>query len=56
MNSIAFIDFEIEPNSRKTLDIGSINGNGDSFHSSTIAVLIKYSLSNKKIRARKRLR
>ena len=36
MNSIAFIDTEIEPKSRKILDIGCVKGNGNSFHSNSI--------------------
>ena len=37
MNSIAFVDTEIEPKSRKILDIGGIKGEGNSFHSNSIA-------------------
>ncbi len=37
MDSIAFIDTEIEPNSRKILDIGSIKDNGSTFHSGSVA-------------------
>lgn len=36
MNSIAFIDTEIEPKSRKILDIGSVKNNGSSFHKSSV--------------------
>lgn len=36
MNSIAFIDTEIEPNSRKILDIGGVKDNGARFHSTSI--------------------
>ena len=42
MNSIAFIDTEIEPKSRKILDIGSVRGDGNSFHSNSIADFIKF--------------
>lgn len=42
MRSIAFIDTEIEPNSRRILDIGSIKGDGSSFHSNSVADLIKF--------------
>ena len=35
MNSIAFVDTEIEPKSRKILDIGSVKGNGSTFHSNS---------------------
>jgi ATP-dependent DNA helicase RecQ len=42
MKSIAFIDTEIEPKSRKILDIGSIKDNGNSFHSNSIADFIKF--------------
>ncbi len=36
MNSIAFIDTEIEPKSQKILDIGGIMGNGNPFHSNSV--------------------
>jgi len=36
MNSIAFIDTEIDPKSRKILDIGGVKGDGNSFHSNSI--------------------
>lgn len=42
MNSIAFVDTEIEPKSGKILDIGSINGDGNSFHSNSISDFIKF--------------
>ena len=42
MKSIAFIDTEVEPNSRKILDIGSVKGDGSSFHSNSIADFIKF--------------
>lgn len=42
MYSIAFIDTEIEPKSKKILDIGSINGNDNSFHSNSISDFIKF--------------
>lgn len=42
MNSIAFIDTEIEPKSRKILDIGSIRSDGNSFHSNSLADFIKF--------------
>lgn len=42
MNSIAFIDTEIEPKSRKILDIGSIKGDGSSFHKTSVADLIQF--------------
>ncbi|WP_136467998.1 RecQ family ATP-dependent DNA helicase [Flagellimonas onchidii] len=37
MNSIAFVDTEIEPKSQKILDIGSVKGDGSSFHKTSIA-------------------
>lgn len=40
--SIAFVDTEIEPKSGKILDIGSINGDGNSFHSNSISDFIKF--------------
>lgn len=42
MNSVAFIDTEIEPRSQKILDIGSVKDNGDSFHSSSVANLTSF--------------
>jgi len=42
MRSIAFIDTEIEPNSRRILDIGSVKGDGSSFHSTSVADFIKF--------------
>ncbi len=42
MNSIAFIDTEIEPKSRKILDIGSVKDNGSSFHSTSVADFITF--------------
>jgi ATP-dependent DNA helicase RecQ len=40
MNSIAFVDTEIEPKSQKILDIGCIKADGSIFHNSSIANLI----------------
>ena len=42
MNSIAFIDTEIEPKSRMILDIGSVKGDGSFFHKNSIAEFIKF--------------
>jgi ATP-dependent DNA helicase RecQ len=42
MNSIAFIDTEIEPKSGKILDIGGIKDNGSSFHKTSIAEFIQF--------------
>ncbi len=42
MNSIAFIDTEIEPESGKILDIGSIKDNGASFHETSVAEFIRF--------------
>jgi len=42
MKSIAFIDTEIEPKSQKILDIGSVKGDGNSFHSNSITHFIKF--------------
>ena len=36
MKTIAFIDTEIEPKSQMILDIGSIRGDGHSFHSNSV--------------------
>ena len=42
MNSIAFIDTEIEPKSQKILDIGSIKDDGSSFHKTSIVEFIQF--------------
>src|SRR5690348_8949370 len=42
MNSIAFIDIEVEPKSRKILDIGSIKGDGSTFHKTSVAEFIQF--------------
>lgn len=42
MNSIAFVDIEVEPKSHKILDIGSVRDNGNSFHSNSISDFIKF--------------
>ena len=42
MHSIAFIDTEIEPRSRKIHDIGGIKDNGNTFHSNSINGFINF--------------
>src|SRR5690606_17007836 len=42
MKSIAFIDTEIDPKSRKILDIGSIKGDGSSFHQNSMSDFIQF--------------
>jgi ATP-dependent DNA helicase RecQ len=42
MNSIAFIDTEIEPKSRKILDIGGIKNNDSFFHSNSIPDFVTF--------------
>jgi ATP-dependent DNA helicase RecQ len=42
MNTIAFIDIEVEPLSRKILDIGSVKNDGSSFHKTSVAEFIKF--------------
>jgi len=42
VNSIAFIDIEISPKERKILDIGSIKGNGSSFHNPSVSRFIRF--------------
>jgi len=42
INKIAFVDTEIEPNSRRILDIGSIKIDGNSFHKTSIAEFIHF--------------
>ena len=40
--SIAFVDTEIEPNSRRILDIGSVKDDGSSFHKASIVEFIRF--------------
>lgn len=42
MNSIAFIDTEIEPKSQKILDIGGVKDDGNRFHSNSINDFITF--------------
>ena len=42
MKSIVFIDTEIAPKSGRILDIGSIKGDGNSFHSTSVGDFIKF--------------
>ncbi len=42
MNSIAFIDTEIEPKSGKILDIGGVKDDGSSLHKTSITELIQF--------------
>ena len=42
MNSIAFIDTEIEPKSRKVLDIGGVKANGSAFHNASVTEFIQF--------------
>ncbi|MDX9846361.1 MAG: RecQ family ATP-dependent DNA helicase [Tenuifilaceae bacterium] len=49
MNSIAFIDTEIEPKSKKILDIGSIKNNGSSFHKTSVDEFIRFISGTKYI-------
>ena len=42
MTSIAFIDTEIEPKSRKILDIGSVKDDGSSFHKASVPEFIQF--------------
>ncbi|MEI6556171.1 MAG: RecQ family ATP-dependent DNA helicase [Paludibacter sp.] len=42
MNSIAFIDTEIEPKSSKILDIGSVKGDGSSFHRNSVVEFVQF--------------
>jgi len=43
MNKIVFIDAEIDPRSKKILDLGSIDSNGKQFHSNSIKDFSKFS-------------
>ena len=42
MNSIAFIDTEIDPQSCKILSIGSVKDNGSYFHKTSVAAFIQF--------------
>lgn len=42
MPSIAFVDTEVEPKSRKILDIGSVRGDGSFFHKSSVVDFIRF--------------
>jgi len=42
MNSIAFIDTEVEPKNGKILDIGGVREDGNSFHSNSITDFINF--------------
>ncbi|RPH31171.1 MAG: RecQ family ATP-dependent DNA helicase [Bacteroidales bacterium] len=42
MESIAFIDTEIEPKSQRILDIGGIKNNGSSFHSNSGSAFVEF--------------
>ncbi|MEI8272996.1 MAG: RecQ family ATP-dependent DNA helicase, partial [Paludibacter sp.] len=42
MNSIVFVDTEIEPKSRKILDIGGVKGDDISFHKNSIVEFVQF--------------
>lgn len=42
INPIAFIDTEIDPNSKRIIDIGCIKQNGDSFHNASVTAFIQF--------------
>jgi len=42
MNSIAFVDAEIDPKSLKIRDIGGVKENGSTFHSNSVAAFIDF--------------
>lgn len=42
MNSITFIDTEVDPKSRKILDIGCIKSDGTTFHSNSLPAFTKF--------------
>ncbi len=49
MDSISFFDTEIEPKSRKILDIGAVTADGNSFHSNRISDFIAFIKGSKYI-------
>jgi hypothetical protein len=42
MNSISFIDTEIDPKNLRVLDIGSIKNDGNSFHKGSLPEFIQF--------------
>jgi len=42
MNSITFIDIEIDPNSLKILDIGAVREDGGCFHSASVVEFVRF--------------
>lgn len=42
MNSIAFVDIEVDPNSAKILDIGCIKNDDSSFHANSVSDFINF--------------
>lgn len=42
MNSVAFFDLEIDPTSGRIVDIGSIKGDGSTFHSNSVVDFINF--------------
>jgi len=42
MTKIAFIDTEIEPKSKKILDIGSVKDDGSYFHNTSLAEFVRF--------------
>lgn len=42
LNSVAFIDIEVEPASGKIMDIGSVKDNGNLFHKNSVAEFIQF--------------
>lgn len=49
MNSIAFIDTEIEPKSRKILDIGSVKGDGSAYHHNSLTEFSQFLIGTQYI-------
>ena len=48
-NEVVFIDIEVDPDSKKILDIGAIKGNGQEFHSKSISELSAFLSKSKYI-------
>ena len=42
MNSIAFVDTEIDPKSHRILDIGSVRDDGGIFHKASVTEFISF--------------
>lgn len=42
MNTISFIDTEVDPKSKRTLDLGGVKQNGQRFHNTSVSAFIEF--------------